>query len=412
VTRLEIRHDRCNLCGLCVPECPFGALEIAEGQLRVSEECVLCGACVKACTEDALAIVGEEAPAGRDEPGSRRAEDDLKSWRGVWVFAEQAGGRVHRVAFELIGKGRALADRRAAPLTAVVLGDGLEAAVEALRRYPVDRIIAVEDPALSPFRSETWAAALAELVGRERPEIVLCGATSIGRSFMPRVAALVRTGLTADCTGLEIDGESGLLLQKRPAFGGNIMATIVCPRRRPQMATVRPNVLPAPEPGEARGAEVVRFAPSAEALRCAVEVAEVCIEEGGAVNIGEADVIVSGGRGVGSPEGFAVLRELAEALGGAVGASRAAVDAGWIPYPHQVGQTGKTVQPKLYVACGISGAVQHLVGMQSAGTIIAVNRDPGAPIFRVADYGLVGDLHVVVPRLIAAIRSRRKEAQR
>jgi len=398
VSRLEIDCVRCTLCKQCLEVCPFGALEVAGERLRVRDECVLCGACVQACPEHALAIVEERQPKAAD----------LGPFDGVWVVAEQSAGRVHPVVFELLGKGRTLADRRGTALAVVLLGENLDPAVRTLCRYPVDKVFVADDPALARFRSETYAAVLAELIERERPEIVLCGATSIGRSFLPRVAALVRTGLTADCTGLDIDPEQGHLLQTRPAFGGNIMATIVCPRHRPQMATVRPKVLPPLEPGDRREAEIVRFTPSHAAVECAVEVLEVSAAEGPAENIAEADVIVAGGRGVGSAEGFGMIRELARLLGGAVGASRAAVDAGWVPYLHQVGQTGKTVQPKLYVACGISGAVQHLVGMQSAGKIVAINRDPDAPIFRVADIGLVGDLHVVVPRLVEAVRRRRE----
>jgi len=401
MSRLEINRVLCDLCGQCVESCPFSALEIAGGGLSVDDRCVLCGACVKECPTGALSVVEERF----------LARADLAGYGGVWVVAEQADGQMHRVVFELLGKARQLADRRGTRLSAVLMGEGLEAGIETLRCYPVDRIYLLQDPSLRRFRSETYAAVLAELIERERPEIVLCGATSAGRSFFPRVAALVRTGLTADCTGLDISSQEGLLLQRRPAFGGNIMATIICPRHRPQMATVRPNVLPPPKPGEPRDVEVVRFAPSPGATECAVEVLEVCVEEAGAENIAEADVVVAGGRGVGSAEGFRLIRELASVLGGAVGASRAAVDAGWMPYAHQVGQTGKTVQPKLYVACGISGAVQHLVGMQSAKKIIAINRDPGAPIFRLADVGLVGDLHVVVPRLIEAVRCRQGEAR-
>ena len=400
MSRLEIDRDACTLCGLCVQGCPFDALAIADDVLRVSEECVLCGACVKQCPENALSI-----PEERHEE-----QPDLSAHSGVWVIAECDGGRIHPVSYQLLGKGRELADARGAALSAVIMGENLNELAEALAPYGVDRIILTEDPSLVPFRSETHAAVLAELIQRERPEIVLCGATSTGRAYLPRVAALVKTGLTADCTHLAIDPERGLLLQTRPAFGGNIMATIICPRHRPQMATVRPNVLAAPQPGAARDVEVMRFRPSHAALRCAVEVLEVCIERTGTHSIAEADVIVSGGRGVGSAEGFDLVRRLAKALGGAIGASRAAVDAGWMPYPHQVGQTGKTVQPKLYVACGISGAVQHLVGMQSAGRIIAINRDASAPIFKVADVGLVGDLHAIVPRLIEAVELRRADA--
>jgi len=399
VSRLEIKQDLCDLCELCVQSCPFDALEVVDGELRVGDNCVLCGACIEHCPVEALAIVEErEAKPPAPAPCS-----------GVWVVVEQSGEGVNPVALELIAKGRELADRRGARLSAVLVGAALDAAAQSLRSYPVDAFLLAEAPALAQRRSETHAAALAELIEKERPEIVLCGATAWGRSFFPRVAALVGTGLTADCTGLDIDQERGLLLQTRPAFGGNIMATIVCPRHRPQMATVRPGVLPRPEPGPERDAEVVRFAPSRAALDSAVKVLEVRVERAGGASIVEASAIVAGGRGVGSAEGFKVIRELADVLGAAVGASRAAVDAGWIPYAHQVGQTGRTVQPELYVACGISGAVQHMVGMKSAGTVIAVNKDPHAPIFQVADFALVGDLHVVVPRLSEAIRRRRQE---
>ncbi len=401
MSRLEINHSLCNLCELCIAECPFDALEVVGDRLVVNDKCTLCGACIECCPTDALSII-EERAAEQGAP---------EGFSGVWVFAELIGAEVHPVAFELIGRGRELADRLGAALSVVLIGDELEEAVERLRHYPVRRIYVAEDRSLARFRSETYAAALAELIERQRPEIVLCGATAMGRSFLPRAAALLRTGLTADCTELDIDEEEGLLLQTRPAFGGNIMATIVCPRHRPQMATVRPKVLPPLEPGPRRDVEVISFSPSPRALDCPVEVLEVCAEQVGAASIADADVIVAGGRGVGSPEGFRVIRDLARALGGAVGASRAAVDSGWIPYARQVGQTGKTVQPKLYVACGISGAVQHLVGMQSAGAIIAINKDPRAPIFRVADFGFVGDLHVIVPRLIEAVERRRREAR-
>jgi electron transfer flavoprotein alpha subunit len=397
VSHLEIHHEQCDLCELCVQSCGFDAMEVAEERLRVGEECVLCGACVKVCPHLALEIMEGEQAA---EPM------DVDSYSGVWVFAEpapRAETGMHPVALELLGKGRALADARGTELCVVVAGDEVDRQVDTLRRYPVDRIRAVCKPSLSTFCSGPWAAILADMIRESKPEIVLCGATSAGRSFFPRVAALVGTGLTADCTGLRIDEEKGLLLQTRPAFGGNIMATIVCPRHRPQMATVRPNVLEAMSPGEPRDVPVIEFEPDAGVLESPVEVLASHVVETGAENISEADIIVAGGRGVGGPEGFSVIRELAQSLDGAVGASRAAVDAGWIPYAHQVGQTGTTVQPRIYVACGISGAIQHLVGMQSADTIIAINKDPGAPIFEKADFGLVGDLHAIIPRLIEAI---------
>ncbi len=404
MSQLVINHKLCDLCERCVQVCPFDALEIAEDRLQVSEECVLCGACVEACPLDIIEI---------EESDTAVQETDLDAFSGVWIVAEpsdRSENGFHPVALELIGKGRELADKLGEQLCVVVLGKDVDGQADVLKHYPVDRIFSLPDPSLQTFCSESWASVVADLIERHRPEIVLCGATSAGRSFLPRLAALLGTGLTADCTGLDVDDEEGTLLQTRPAFGGNIMATIVCPNHRPQMATVRPNVLPEAEAGERRNVEIVRTPPDPSSVQTPVEVLSDVVEETGAENIAEAEVIVAGGRGVGGPEGFEDIRRLAELLEGCVGASRAAVDAGWVPYAHQVGQTGVTVQPRLYVACGISGAVQHLVGMQSADTIIAINTDPGAPIFENADYGLVGDLHQLIPRLIDLISARKETA--
>jgi electron transfer flavoprotein alpha subunit len=363
--------------------------------LRVDDNCVLCGACIEECPRDALSIKGE----------AEARVEDTDEWRGVWVFAERAedsGGRpgVHPVVLELVAKGRKLADIRNTELSAVVMGESVEGAIRALKDYPLDRIYSVESPSLARFRSDCWAAAFSALIEEKKPEIVLCGATSLGRSLLPTVAAHVNTGLTADCTGLEIDPEEGLLEQTRPAFGGNIMARIVCPGRRPQMATVRPNVMqPAETIGGERECETVIFTPPDEALASRIEVLEERRDVGEGGDIAEADIIIAGGRGVGSAEGFRIIKDVAGEIGAAVGASRATVDAGWVECHHQVGQTGSTVQPRLYIACGISGAIQHLVGMQSADKVIAINSDPGAPIFKAADVGLVGDLHAILPRI-------------
>jgi electron transfer flavoprotein alpha subunit len=263
-------------------------------------------------------------------------------------------------------------------------------------------VYVIDDAGLAEYSTDTYSETMADLVRRHKPEIVLAGATSIGRAFIPRVAIKVKTGLTADCTGLEIDDEKQILLQTRPAFGGNIMATIICPAHRPQMATVRHKVLKKIEPDAARTGEIIEEKPVTTAAR--TRILEVLHEMGNQVNLAEADIIVSGGRGLGGPENFPMLEELAGELGAAVGASRAAVDAGWIPAYHQVGQTGKTVCPKLYVACGISGAIQHLAGMSSADMIVAINKDPDAPIFDVADIGIVGDLFEIVPMITKLLR--------
>jgi len=386
---LHIDHDVCVLCSRCVEECPYHALEEHEGRVRVTERCTLCGACVNVCPVNAIELV-EESTDRTEEAG----------YRGIWVYGELEDGELHHVVFELLGKGAELADARNCALEVVAAGQGLDALPRQLAGYPVDAVHVVEHPALADYRDVAHAAALAHLVNRRRPEILLAGATARGRSLMPRVAVLCRTGLTADCTGLETDPETGHLLQTRPAFGGNVMATIVTRRHRPQMATVRPRVMSPPAPGNDPAPQLHRWSVPDVVVADPTEVTARTARAEETVNIGEADVLVAGGRGLGGPEGFELLRELADALGGQVAASRAAVDAGWISYSRQVGQTGRTVQPDLYVAVGISGAVQHRTGMQSSGTVVAINSDPEAPIFEVADYGIVADYRQVLPALV------------
>jgi electron transfer flavoprotein alpha subunit len=337
-----------------------------------------------------------------------RGAEGIEEYRGVWVFAEQKKGKVQGVAFELLGAGRKLAAARDTYLAAVAIGEKLEGEAKKLIASGADRVFLVDDSGLGTFLDEPYARILARLIREQKPEIVLTGATAIGRSLIPRVAAELETGLTADCTGLEIDPEKGLLLQTRPAFGGNIMATIVTPEHRPQMATVRHKVMKEAVPDPARVGEIVRVAVGPEDLASRTRMLSSVDEASATVNIADADLIVSGGRGLKGPEHFSLLTELAQVLGGAVGASRAAVDAGWVPYSRQVGQTGKTVQPKVYIACGISGAIQHLVGMQSSDVIVAINKDPEAPIFKVATYGLVGDVFEVLPALIKRLKERKK----
>jgi electron transfer flavoprotein alpha subunit len=364
----------------------------------ITEACTACGICVTVCPVEAIAME-HVAPAGPAPAGAPAS--------GVWVFAELRGGRLAGVARELVAKGRALADRRGTDLTALVFGADVAAPAAELVALGADRVLGAEHAALERFHDDAYVDACVALVGDRRPEIMLCGGTVLGRAFFPRVAARLGTGLTADCTALEIDAESGILLQTRPAYGGNLLATIACPDRRPQMATVRPKVFPAGVADPARTGEVVIRRDWEGVLRARTRVLEVLEEVIQTVNIADADVIVAGGRGMGSAENFGLLERLAQALGGAVAASRAPVDAGWVPYARQVGQTGKTVCPKLYIACGISGQVQHLVGMQSADVIVAINKDPQAPIFSVATYGVVGDALEIVPLLIAALERAR-----
>ncbi|MCD6531953.1 FAD-binding protein, partial [bacterium] len=358
----------------------------------------VCGACVDACPFDAIVARGEEPTAGE--------LSSIDQYSGVWVICElDKHNNPARVGFELLGAGRALANARGVPLYAVVLGHGIGDIGKEYIAQGADRVIIADSERLHDFDPEIYTAVLEHLVKKYKPEIVIAGATVWGRSLVPRLAVRIHTGLTADCTQLDIDPDTGLLLQTRPAFGGNIMATILCPNHRPQMATVRPRVMKPLEPDPSRQGEIIHENVSAIPLpKSRIKILESVEELGEMINIADADVIVSGGRGLGGPEAFGMLFELAELLGGAVGASRAAVDAGWIPYAHQVGQTGKTVSPKLYIAIGISGAIQHLVGMQSSDTIIAINKDPNAPIFEVADYGVVGDLFEVVPELIRQLK--------
>lgn len=393
--RIVVDLSKCTGCESCLDSCPFDAIEIVNGKAYINEYCQACMNCLAACPEGAISEIKEPYEEALDRGA-------LEAYKGVWIFAEQRGGSVAPVALELLGAGRRLADQLGVELSAVLLGAD-ESQTQELIRWGADKIYHCDDPALASFNDEPYARVLSTLIDEHKPEIVLAGATPIGRSFIPRVAARLKTGLTADCTSLEVEQGKRDLQQIRPAFGGNIMATILCPNYRPQIATVRPRVMKRNEYDESRKGEVIKV--KADDLGSNTKVLETVKEVSSlAVNLQEADVIVSGGRGLGDARGFEMLTELAELLEGTVGASRAAVDEGWIPYSHQVGQTGKTVCPKIYIACGISGAVQHLVGMQSSDVIIAINKNPEAPIFNVATYGIVGDVYEVVPMLIKKIK--------
>jgi len=326
--------------------------------------------------------------------------------KDLWVFIEtNENGTPKNVGLELLGAGRGLADKQGGKLVGIVIGNTIDASVKAAAAYGADTVVAIEGKEFEHYTTDAYAKAMYYLVEKYCPTSILIGATTNGRDLGPRLSCRLKTGLTADCTSLAIDDETGNVAWTRPAFGGNLMATILCPDHRPQIGTVRPGVFKKAVPDEARAAEVIRedFHVAPEAIR--TELLEVIKEAASdIVDLEGAEIIVSGGRGVGGPEGFKPIRELAEVLGATVGASRAAVDAGWIAHSHQVGQTGKTVGPKIYIACGISGAIQHLAGMSGSKTIIAINKDETAPIFNIADYGVVGDLFEVLPVLTEEIR--------
>jgi len=329
---------------------------------------------------------------------------DIKEYKGVYVFAEQVDGKLAGVSLELTSEAKKLAADLNAEVTSVVLGKDIGKLADKLISYGADHVIVVDKPELETYMTEPYTYVMAKLVKEKKPEILLYGATAIGRDLAPRVSARVHTGLTADCTGLEIDEETKNLRMTRPAFGGNIMATIVCADFRPQMATVRPGVMKRTKIAEAKG-DIENFDIDLPAETANVEILEIIKKVSDRMDIQDANILVSGGRGMGCPENFSVLEELADVLGGTVSSSRACVDAGWVPKDRQVGQTGKTVRPNLYIACGISGAIQHLAGMEESDIIIAVNKDESAPIFEIADYGVVGDVMEIIPAFTEQIRN-------
>jgi electron transfer flavoprotein alpha subunit len=391
---LKVIEEKCTACGTCQVVCPFGAIEVKGNVAVVYETCVSCGICVEACPELAL-VLGELSTTGI------RLED----YRNVWVFAEQRGGVLTRVARQLLGKARELADTLGAKAIAVLMGHNVDALADELIWAGADEVVLADHKMLENYRTDAYTKVLSTLIQEKKPEIVLFGATHIGRDLAPRVAQRVYSGLTADCTGLDIDDSERLLLQTRPAFGGNIMATIACPRHRPQMSTVRPGVMHALPEDKQRTGEITRVEVDLSESDLMTAILEIVKEAKHTVDLEEAKIIVTGGRGIGGPDGFKMIEELATVLGGAVGASRAAVDSGWISHDHQVGQTGKTVHPELYIACGVSGAIQHQAGMKDAKYIIAINKDPSAPIFQIADFGVVGDLYKVIPALVKEIET-------
>jgi len=388
---IQIIVEKCTGCTMCVKACPFDAIRMMDKKAVIDyNKCTLCGACVEACKFKAVLV---------EKSGQVCAVPDIKSYKGIWVFIEQKNGKVQSVAYELLGKARELAKKLNCDVSGVLIGNDLSDQLDEVIWHGADNIYLVEAPEIANFQDEPYTNIIVELVKKYKPEILLCGATNIGRSLISRVAIKIKAGLTADCTGLDVDLEKKILLQTRPAFGGNIMATIISPNFRPQMATVRHKVFQPMTPDKHRKGKIIKEEFPLSLFASRTKLIDIIEEIETLVNISEADIIVSGGRGMGSKENFKLLEELAHVLGAAVGSSRAAVDSNWMPYSHQVGQTGRTVAPKIYFACGISGQIQHLVGMQSSKIIVAINKDPDAPIFKVATYGIVGDLFTIIPAL-------------
>ncbi len=419
--KASLMEGKCIACGArCQSVCPVNCVEMNDAGEPIIDQstCIGCIKCVKICPAQAIEmyftpeeqailaeLVGEaEAVTEDEESEARSLATRLAAYKGVWVFVEQTEGEAAKVSWELLGKGRELAGNLGVQLSAVVVGEGVEHLCIEAFEYGADQVYLVDAPVFKHYRTESYLKALCLLVQKYQPEIILMGATGLGRDLAGAVATEVKTGLTADCTGLSIDDKRNLM-QTRPAFGGNIMATIMCDKFRPQMATVRPHVMPMSERQPGRVGTIIRESCPIREEDILVKVLEIISDRNkDHVDVAGAEFIVSGGRGMMGKENFAMLKELADELGGVVGASRSAVDAGWMPQERQVGQTGKTVRPKIYVACGISGAIQHLVGMQDSDVVIAINRDKDAPIFEVATYGIVGDLFQVIPALTNRLR--------
>jgi electron transfer flavoprotein alpha subunit len=387
---VNIINEKCKGCTICVKSCPFGAITMSGKLAVIGVACTSCGVCVDKCPFKAIEKIEEE----------KKETIDITEYSGIWVFAEQRNKKIMPVVIELMGEGKKLAAEIGCELSAVVCGSDIGSLADELFEYGADKVYVADSPELDKYTTDGYTKVIFEAIGKYKPEIVLLGATHIGRDLGPCLAVKANTGLTADCTKLEIDPDDKKIKQTRPAFGGNLMATIVCPNHRPQMSTVRPGVMDKAAKVPGRKGETVNLSVSFSEGDIRTKVVEVVKHLKEMVSLTDAEIIVSGGKGMKGPEGFELLRQLAGRLGGVVAASRAAVDAGWMDHAYQVGQTGTTVKPKIYIACGISGAIQHIAGMQNSEQIVAINSAENAPIFEVADYGIVGDLFKVIPSII------------
>ncbi len=389
---VNVIKEKCKGCSICVKNCPFEAITMENKIAVIGTACTGCGVCVEKCPFKAIEKTEEE-----------REVKDLSAYKDVWVFAEQRDGVIMPVVIELLGEGKKLANEVGCNLCAVLCGHHVEGLADQLFEYGADKVYVADHEELATYRTDAYTKVINDAIEEYKPEIVLLGATHIGRDLGPCLAVKANTGLTADCTKLEIDPEDKKIKQTRPAFGGNLMATIVCPNHRPQMSTVRPGVMEKAAFEEGRKGELVKLNVEFKEGDIRTKVLEIVKTMKDTVSLTDAEIIVSGGMGLGKPEGFELLKQLADKLGGIVAASRAAVDAGWIDHAYQVGQTGTTVKPKIYIACGISGAIQHVAGMQNSEQIIAINTNENAPIFEIADYGIVGDLYKVIPAIMEAL---------
>lgn len=410
---IKVIKDKCIGCKLCIKSCPFDAIDMVGKLAVINEKCTACNQCISACKFNAIEKTEEKS-----------GPVDLSAYQNVWVFAEQRNGKLMNVALELIGEGYRLAREISAEtkVCAILVGNQIDQLAQECFEFGADTVYLLQDILLKNYTTDGYTKVMVDACIKYKPEIVLFGATHIGRDLAPRVAARLSTGLTADCTRLDVKVSSYIeyakknttldtssldpndpstgLKQTRPAFGGNLMATIVCPKTRPQMSTVRPGVMQKKEQIVGAKGELITVKVDVLEKDIRTKVVEIVKSAKALVSLTDAEIICSAGRGLGDASGFELIKKFADKVGGVVGSSRAAVDAGWIDHSHQVGQTGTTVKPKIYFACGISGAIQHLAGMQSSDIIVAINKDPSSPIFEVADYGIVGDLYKVIPQIV------------